>query len=90
MHHHAPTAIGKWEPSKVENHPKVEIKWTAAREDQNSLQLPEPELDQPVVRKAVTDTGPIMVVVDAEVAEETQLKRSELIPVGLRISVANT
>ena len=33
LHHHAPTAIGKWEPSKVENHPKVKIKWTAARED---------------------------------------------------------
>ena len=89
MNHHACAAFGKWEPSKVENHPKVKVKLTVARKDQNSLQLTEPELDQPVVRKAVTDTGAMMVVVDAEVAEATEFARSRLIQIGLRISAAN-
>ena len=58
LNHHACTAFGKWELSKVEDHPRVEVMMTVAREDYNSLQLPEPELDQPVVKKAVAEAGP--------------------------------
>ena len=52
LNHHAFTAFGKWEPAKVEYHPRVKIRLTVAREDYNSLQLPEPEVDQTAVKKA--------------------------------------
>ena len=90
LNHHAGTTFGKWVPSKVEAHPRVEVTLRLAREDYGQLHLPEPKEDQRVKKQAVTETGALMVVVSLEGAESMKIRRSELIPVELKISAANS
>ena len=90
LNHHVCTTFGKWVPSRVEAHPRVEVTLRLAREDYGQLHLPEPKEDQRVKKQAVTDTGAMMVVVGVGVSESMKIKRSELIPVGLKISTADS
>ena len=84
--------FGKWARMKVDEHPEVEITIQAdisGYEDLNLKSLA-PATNHPTKQQALVDTGAQMVVIDLNTVYAMGLNKKNLIPVGMKIKVANT
>ena len=90
LNHHAWTAFSGWKPTRGEAHPRVNIQVEIEVKSYQTLGLPVPRKTVIAETSAVADTGAMMVVVNREFMEALGVKESELIPMSLRITAANS
>ena len=89
IRHHILNNFGRWIPSNVQPHGKLELTVKPGPSAQQQLNLP--ELDNNVVTSVWTlaDTGAQMCVADWEVAKNLNLNKTDLLMPALSVSVAD-
>ena len=89
LHHHIKDEFGKWKPSNVQPHGKVNIQLEVAQSVSQQLNIPIIRNVKTTTVHALADTGAQMCVADWGVAKQMGLSKSNLMVPALSVSVAD-